>query len=313
MRYYPKRHSHEDILSERRENVKQSIHTSLGRSLAAGYNPFMLELDKHGHLPSMERLSVLVATILMAYIVGHQLVLPAREISLQLPGLYLVIRLNAYTFVTLIVAGMTATGVNWLLRDHPYLGKHNTLEHWLLPALTALVIGIPLFQAPFSAWWWAGFVLFGTLLILVLVAEYITIDPEDARHPLAAAGLTVVSFALYLVLASALRFSGVRLFLLLPSLALGGGLVSLRALRLRIPGQWSFVPAGVVTLITIQIAAALHYWPVSPVRFGLLLLGPAYCLTNLVGNLAEGEPFRQAMIEPAVVLALIWGAAFIIG
>jgi hypothetical protein len=273
----------------------------------------MLNPDRHGHLPSSERLNVLVATILLAYLVGHHLVLPAREVSLQLPGLYLVVRLNAYAFVTLIVAGLTATGVDWLLRDHPYLGKRSTTEHWLLPALTALVIGIPLFQAPFSAWWWAGFFLFGTLLILVLAAEYITIDPEDVRHPLAAAGLTVVSFALYLVLATALRFSGIRLFLLLPSLALGGGLVSLRALRLRIPGQWSFIPAGVVTLITIQIAAALHYWPLSPVRFGLLLLGPAYCLTNLVGNLAEGEPLQQAAIEPSVVLVLIWGAAFFMG
>jgi len=273
----------------------------------------MLDLDKHGHFPSMERLSVLVATILLAYALGHHLILPAHEASLQLPGLYLVIRLNAYTLVTLIVAGLTATGADWLLRDHPNLGKRSTLEHWLLPALTALVIGIPLFQAPLSTWWWAGFTLFGTLLILVLVAEYITVDPEDVRHPLAAAVLTVVSFALYLVLASALRFSGCRLFLLLPSLTLAGGLVSLRTLRLRIPGQWSFLQAGVITIITVQIAAALHYWPLSPVRFGLVLLGPAYCLTILIGNIAEGEPFQQAAIEPLIVLASIWGAGLLIG
>jgi len=261
----------------------------------------------------MERMSVLAATILLAYALGHHLTLPAREASLQLPGLYLVVRLNAHAIVTLIVAGLAATGAAWLLRDHPNLGNHSTLEHWLLPALTALIIGVPIFQVPLQSWWWAGFALFGTLLILVMVAEYISVDPEDIRHPLAAAVLTVVSFALFLLLASGLRFSGSRLFLLLPSLTLAGGLASLRALRLRIPGQWSFIPAAVCTFITIQIAAALHYWPLSPVRFGLVLLGPAYCLTNLVGNLAEGEPLQQAAVEPLVVLALIWGAALFIG
>ncbi len=261
----------------------------------------------------MERLSVLAVTILLVYAMGHHLSLPVGEASLQLPGLYLVLRLNAHTLVTLIVAGLTATGADWLFRTHPSLGKRNTLEHWLLPALTALVIGIPLFQLPLSTFYWVGYAFFGTLLVLVLVAEYIVIEPEDIRQPLAAAGLTVVSFALFLVLASALRFADLRLYLLVPSLALAGGLVSLRVLRLRINGPWPLIPAGVIALIVTQIAAALHYWPLSPVRFGLIILGPAYCLTNLVGNLAVGESPRRAVVEPLAMLALIWGASFIVG
>jgi hypothetical protein len=76
--------------------------------------------------------------------------------------------------------------------------------------------------------------------------------------------------------------------------------------------QWSFLQAGLVTLITTQIAAALHYWPITPVSFGLALLGPAYALTTLTGNLAEGEPLPQAGIEPFVVLGFIWLAAILI-
>jgi hypothetical protein len=45
----------------------------------------------------------------------------------------------------------------------------------------------------------------------------------------------------------------------------------------------------------------------------LVLLGPAYCLTILIGNIAEGEPFQQAAIEPLIVLASIWGAGLLIG
>lgn len=145
--------------------------------------------------------------------------------------------------------------------------------------------------------------------MLVLVAEYISVDPEDVRQPPAAAGLTAVSFALYLALAVALRFNELRLFLILPALSLAVFLVSLRTLNLRLRGQWAFIPAGVVALITGQLVAALHYWPLSPVSYGLALLGPAYALTSLIAGLAEGDRLRESLIEPGVVLVLVWGAA----
>ena len=270
----------------------------------------MQELDRHQYLPDIDRLSTLAASILMAYALARLIDLPGREVAIQLPGIYLSIHLNVLTFVALLVAGLTATGANWLLQEHPALGKQSTMEHWFLPALTALVIGLPLSQLPLSPIWWVGFVMGGILLILVLVAEYIAIDPEDVRHAPAAAGLTAVSFALYLVLATALRFAGLRLFLTLPPLILAGGLVSLRTLRLRFHGRWAYPQAGIITLITAQIAAALHYWPLSPVSFGLALLGPAYSLTSLIGNLIEGEPLQRAIVEPLVVLFIVWGIAF---
>jgi hypothetical protein len=268
------------------------------------------EVDRPGHLPDIDRLSLLVATILLAYALARFIDLPARKLALQLPGIYLAVNIDAQTIVALLVAALTATGVDWLVHSHPGLGKYSAFEHWLLPALTAWAIELPLSQMPFSPLWWVGFTLGGILLTLVLVAEYIVIDPDDVRQPPAAAGLTVLSFALYLVLAAALRFAGLRLFLLLPSLALAGSLVSLRALHLRLHGQWAILPAIAISLITVQMAAALHYWPVSPVSFGLVLLGPAYALTRLSGNLTEGEPIRQAILEPGLVLFFIWGIAF---
>jgi hypothetical protein len=65
----------------------------------------------------------------------------------------------------------------------------------------------------------------------------------------------------------------------------------------------------VIALICTQIAAALHYLPISPVSYGLALIGPAYALTSLIGNLNEDEPFRQAIFEPAIVFVIILGAA----
>jgi hypothetical protein len=269
----------------------------------------MRNVEQHTHLPNGERLSLLAATILLAYAVGRFIRLPALDLGVQLPGFYLAFTFNVQMLVSIIVAGLTATGTDWLLRDHPAMRRGRMPEHWMLPALIAWAIGLPLFQMPLSPLWWIGFAFGGAVLILVLVAEYIVVDPDDTRRPAAAAGLTAVSFALYLVLAAALRFAGQRLFLILPAIAIASFLVSLRTLRLRLPERWAFVEAGLAALFTVQLAAALHYWPITPVTYGLALLGPGYALTNFLGNLAAGEPPRQAAVEPAVLLGLIWAAA----
>ena len=283
----------------------------------------MYEGDRRRNLPDLGHMSQLVATILLAYALASFVNLPGRQFAVQLPFFYLELSIDGHTVVAALVAALTATGAIWLLRDHAALGKqnlvqhslvqHSLVQHTVLPALTAWVLGVPLLQLPLSLAWWGGFALGGILLMLVLLAEYITIDPGDLRQPLAAAWLTAVSFALYLILAASLRYAGTRLFLLLPSLTLAVGLASLRTLRLRLHGDLALLPAGIVTLVTGQVAAALHYWPLSPVAFGLALLGLAYALTSLMGNLAEGEPPRQAALEPLIVLGLVWGVALWLG
>ena len=268
---------------------------------------------QHRHLPEADRLSILAAMILLAYALASFIELPARQLAVQLPGVYLAMEINVNTIAALMVAGLTASGADWLLRTHPSIRGHRTFEHWLVPALTAWTIGVPLSQISGAPQWWLGFISGGALLMLVLVAEYITVDSQDVRQPIAAAGLTIVSFALYLILAIALRFSGLRLFLILPPLALAVWLVCLRTLHLRLHGRWFILQSGVVSLVCMQIAAALHYLPVSPVAYGLLLTGPAYGLTSLIASLYEREPLRQAILEPAIILVILTGTALWIG
>jgi hypothetical protein len=267
-------------------------------------------MQRSARLPNPDRLSVLTATILLTYALSIFIDLPGRQFALRILGFTLSIEISAQTLLALLVAAMTATGTQWLLQDHPAIRGKPTFQHWLLPALSAWVISIPLFQLPIGLQWWIGFLVGGALLALVLVAEYIVVDPEDIRQPPAAAGLTAISFALYLVLATALRYTGSRLFILLAALTLAVSLVSLRTLHLRLHGYWAVIESGVIALITAQLATALHYWPLSPVSFGLILLGPAYALTTLMGNLSEGESLRQAIVEPFVVLILVWLTAF---
>jgi len=265
-------------------------------------------VDRPRYLPQPDRLSILAATILLAYAVSRYIELEPRTLALQLPGVYLAVQINVYTLVSFLVIGLTAAGADWLLRDHPAIGQHGTIEHWLLPALTAWVIGQPLSSLPIGPLWWAGFGLGGGLLMLVLVAEYVAVDPDDVRQPAAAAGLTAVSFALYLALIVELRVEELRLFQIIPLLALGAGLVSLRTFHLRLR-LWAVIEAALVAFLIGQFGAALYYWRISPATYGLILLGPAYGLTSLISSLADGESWRQALVEPILVLIVVWSAA----
>ncbi len=266
-------------------------------------------VERHQNIPNPDRLSVIAAIILLAYASTIFINLPERTLGVQLPSIYLAVEINVRTVITLLVAGLTATGADWLLRDHPALHGNQTFRHWLLPALTAWVIGIPLYLLPFGTQWLVALTLGGALLMLVLIAEYIAVDPEDIRYAIASAGLTAVSFAIFLILAIALRSAGIRLFLTLPALTFASFLVVLRALHLRLSGVWFVMPSLALALIIAQLSAALHYLPLLPTTYGLALIGPTYALTTLVANLAEGIPLRRAIIGPALVLIIVWGAA----
>ena len=265
--------------------------------------------DQPRTVPDANRIGVLTATVLLTFALTRILPAPEFTISLQLPGFYFGIPLTIGTAMTLLAAGLTATGMDWLLRPHPGLNGKATLEHWLLPTLTALVVGTDLTLLPEIKSWWVGFAASATLLILVFLAEYIVIEPSAPSYATARAGLTALSYALFLILTIFLRLAGVRLILLIPVLFLTGGLISLRILHLDGADRWDFPWAAGIGLVCAQIGASLHYWPVAPLQLGLILTGVLYALTAFSAEVTEGIPLRRAALAPAVIVAISWVAA----
>jgi len=265
---------------------------------------------KSNHTPDFNRVSVLTATILLAYVVARLVDLPEQLLDWQILGLYISFNFNIHTVIAVILAGLTATGADWLLRGHPLLGDKSTVQHWILPALTAWVISVPLSSLPLNPIWWTLYAIGGGLLLIVLVAEYIAVDPEDVRYPIASACLIAVSFALFLILAVTLKSTGARLIVILVVLTISITLISLRTFSLRSPERFPIRDSWVVAILTAQIMSALHYLPLSATSFGLAILGPAYALTALI-SVGRNKPLHwQRFLEPAVVLVASWGAAF---
>ena len=269
-------------------------------------------MNEQRYLPDSDRIGTLTSTVLLAFALNHLIRSPEFNLEIQLPGFFFSLPLNISTAMSLLTAGLTATGMDWLLRGHPSLKGRATFQWWILPTLTTFVIGVPLTILPDGIAWWIGFGIGGAFLFFVFLAEYIVVDAGAPYYAAAMAGLTAISYTLFFILTVALRYSDARLFLMIPALFLAAALASLRILHLRLSSRWEYPWAIGIAFVCIQIAAGLNYWPLSSIQFGLMLIGPVYGLTNLAINLSEDLPIRRAALEPAVATALCWGLAIVI-
>jgi hypothetical protein len=268
--------------------------------------------DSRRYGPPSNQVGVVAATVLLCFALTHLAAGPGLTMTVQFPGFYFAYSLTLATAMTLVAAGLTATGMDWILHSHPGLEGRATLDHWLLPGLTAFIIGVLLDILPAGNAWWIGFAAGAALLLAVLVAEYIALDPGAPMYTVASAGLIALSHAIFLLFVIALQIGGARLFVVIPAIFVAGALVSLRTLHLRLGGQWDLPWAIGIGLICSQLAASLHYWPLSALQLGLALLGPLYALTALASSLDENVPVRSALAEPGIILAGLWAVAVLV-
>lgn len=265
--------------------------------------------ERHSPLPSTNRMGMMIASVLLTFALTRLFQSPGLTLSLSLPGFYYAFPITLGSFMSLFAAALTAAGMDWLIREHPASGDRSIREHLLLPTLTAFVMGTPLTLLSDTPVWWSGFIFGAILLAAVCSAEYIAIDPSAPSYGFARAGLTAVAYALFLIFITSLRFSGARMILIAPTIFLAAGFVALRILHLDGADRWDFPWASGIGLVCAQVGAGLHYWPLSPIQFGLAITGPLYALTLLSANLTENIPLRRASVGPILAAAAAWVAA----
>lgn len=266
--------------------------------------------ENRSYLPNSDRLGILIASVLFTYALTRIVQSPRLNLTLSLPGFYYAYPFTLNSAMSILAGALAFTGMDWLTRSHPSLGGKTNIEHLLIPTLTTLVLGGPLALLPNGLVWWIGFLLGAFLLTSVYLAEYITIEPSAPMYAFARAGLTALAYALFLIMTMALRFSGARMFLLVPVLFMAAALISLRILHLDGTDRWDFPWAAGIGIICAQIGAGLHYWPLTPIQFSLAMTGPLYALTMLSAAITtENIPLRRAVTGPLIVLGGSWLAA----
>jgi hypothetical protein len=147
-------------------------------------------------------------------------------------------------------------------------------------------------------------------MAFVFFAEYIVTDSNDPRYTAASVLLTALSFGLFLIIATAVRYAELNLFVRILVLFLSAGLVALRALNLRQSSRWEFSWALGIGIIITQIGASLLYLPLSPIQFGLIIFAPLYGLNDLANSLIEETPLQEAWARPSAFLFFITALAF---
>jgi len=270
-------------------------------------------MQERNQLPDANQFSIIMAVILLAYALMPYVQAPGGEIKFSLFVFLINFNLNFATAITFLTGVIAAIGIQWMIKSSPHKIARQSTQNWLIPMITAWALGLPLNTLKVGTEWWVVFAFGGCLLAMVFLAEYIVVDFSDARNSLATMVLTAVSFALYLVLTIALRASGSRLYLVLTILVVVIGLISLRTLYLRLNGTLHYGWPIAIAIIVGQFAIGLHYLHLSPMAYGLLLLGPAYSLTSLAVIIEEGSFHPISLSEPLIMLSLLWGFALILG
>jgi len=258
------------------------------------------------NLPNQERLSVVIATVMLAFAISQFIDIPVGSSQFSIVGIVIPLNINLSTVITVAIAGMTASGTDWILRDHPTLSGRSTVPHLFLPSITAWVQSVTLNNMADTPFKWISFTVGGIFLLVVILAEYIVIYPEDYRKPIATALLTALIYALMLVLTVSLDSSNQRLIISLPAVALGAGMLSMRVFQLQLDQNWPILPSLSCLLINSQIAATFHYLPVSSLSYGLVLLGALYFPINFTINLNQGTNPKRAIVEGGIPLLIIW-------
>jgi len=255
-----------------------------------------------------DRASVVATLVVLGLILHTLLGLPTWTRDITVLGSPLRIAVSQTALLAMLLVGITCAGTDTIVRSHPTAQRIEarfSFVTWTLPALTVLLATVLLPKAPTQLYLAIGIVLTGLVLILVISAEYYTVDPADRLYPVARLGLNGWAYLLALVV-YVLIYSGKA-----RSLVSGTGVTlvsSLLALEfLRSAGQGfgrTVLYALIAGVSTGEVLWAMNYWRVSGLTGGLLLLLGFYLATGLANQQLQGKLTRRVLVE-YVVVALV--------
>lgn len=248
---------------------------------------------------------MLTAVIVLAYALARFLDIPARAIGGTFFGSALGLELNGRLLMMLLVAALISAGSDTLMRSHPVFAAQaagSTVIHWILPGATALVMGAALNRLPDGPVWWLGLGGSAAALLVVLIAEYVVVDPEAPQREAAVLALTALAYALALILFVVMHSLSARAAI---SSTVSGLVAAGLAWRLftlhNAPMGRASLYAAVAGLVCAEVIWALNYWRVPSSSAALMAMIPFYISVGVSQQHLAGRLTRRVWIEFAVV------------
>ncbi len=259
------------------------------------------------------RLSVLIAVLLLGSVIFRFIELPERVWNLQLLGSPLEIHVTETWLLITLMVGLVCTGTSLILHDHPHLVEHSgrpIYVSWILPGV---LIGLSAYLlARISTWpmWIGGLTLVGIAISLVISIEYTAVSPDAPGYPTARLALNVLAYLLVFTLFAIIYHTRTRSLVTATLTLLTATLLALDLLSVADVPLWRVLLfAGIVGLIVGESTWALNYWQVSAWVGGLFLLLIFYITVNaahqhLLEHLS-GPILVEFVIVAIIVLIII--------
>jgi hypothetical protein len=233
-----------------------------------------------------DRLSVLLAGAAVGFFLSRVIELPGRLFGVQALGTPVGIELNTYWLTTAFVIALVVTGTHSVLLSHPLCCQcraRSTFVNWILPALTALLIGRWLATFQNTETWLVAMAIGLIALGYVTTHEYKTVVPDFLARPSTQLAGACMVYALALGLLFMIQGTGARFLLSGPAVLVGCGLLAIRlhwqtGRRFR----WLALNGGVVGLVMAQTVWVLGYCRLAVLPASLLLLLVFYLATGVV-------------------------------
>ncbi len=259
------------------------------------------------------RLSVLIAVLLLGSVIFRFIELPERVWNRQLLGSPLEIHVTETWLLITLMVGLVCTGTSLILHDHPHLVEHSgrpIYVSWILPGV---LIGLSAYLvARISTWpmWIGGLTLVGIAISLVISIEYTAVSSDAPGYPTARLALNVLAYLLVFILFAIIYHTRTRSLVTATLTLLTAMLLALDLLSVAdVPLRRVLLFAGIVGLIVGESTWALNYWQVSAWVGGLFLLLIFYITVNaahqhLLEHLS-GPILVEFVIVAIIVLTII--------
>ncbi len=256
-------------------------------------------------LASLDRLSLLISFVLVGLTLSLVLDLPSQRVEFSFLGSEASFTMSGTWLIAVLLAALTAAGVDSIARLHPrvHLGETRYIFIlWILPSLIVITATVLLSLTEVRVYGLIGVLLAGVALVVVILGEYFTIDLNDRWYSTARLGVNLAVYAIALVLFATIYSWKIRSLYSSPATGIAAGLLALELLRgseSDLGRTWLY--AAAVGLSMAEIVWALNYWNLNGFTGGALLLVFFYAFTGIAQQYLWGRLNRIVFVEFAMI------------
>ena len=253
-----------------------------------------------------DRLSIVIALILLALALIPVLNTPGRSVATSVLGSELGIDITPAGLVTLLAAALACAGMDSLVRTHPRVRANQagpTVVFWILPALTVIAAAQWLSRASTGGEWALQLLVSGIALWIVVRAEFAAVDPDGPAASQWRLLLNVLAYLLAFGLFAVIWETRLRSLITATLMSTTAFLLSIDLMWVtRIGARRVLLHGAVVAIVIGECAWALNYWRANTITAGLALVLIFYACSGIAVQNLLGKLTRRVLIEFGVVI-----------